>query len=90
LENSSFLRSRFMIPPRRLSGRRCLSSADERRGGIMNRLRRKLEFSRARRFRRALFCPANSCIGRRKLSLADSAKIKDKFPLGQFAGPRLT
>jgi CspA family cold shock protein len=37
----------------------------------------------------APFLHANAWIGRRKLSLADSAKIKDKFPLGQFAGPRL-
>jgi hypothetical protein len=37
-----------------------------------------------------LFYQANDWIGRRKLSLADSAKIKDKFPLGQFAGPKLT
>jgi len=37
----------------------------------------------------APFLHANAWIGRRKLSLADSAKIKDKFPFGQFAGPRL-
>jgi hypothetical protein len=38
----------------------------------------------------APFVFRHACLHRKKLSLADSAKIKDKFPLGQFAGPKLT